>query len=134
MIILYGGRKRDEGTCDSLLVKQSRTTIQTDTLDDETLAAIDKLLRERTGDGILNVSHPRQRLEELFLEIVERAREERLETSGVQSGGQTAAFLKQEEADEVIERLVSTEPEEPEPDVAPVPEAAPRPRVSATSP
>lgn len=112
MVILYGGRKRDEGTCDSLLVKQNRTTIQTDSLDDETIAAIDKVLRERTGDGILNVSHPRQRLEELFLDIVARAREERVETSGAQAGGETAAFLKAEEdAKAIIDDLVSSQPE-----------------------
>ena len=37
MVILYGGRKRDEGTCDSMLVTRERTTIETDALDDESL-------------------------------------------------------------------------------------------------
>ena len=112
MVILYGGRKRDEGTCDDLLVTHSRTTIQTDSLDEDTVAAIDTLLRERTGGGILDVAHPRQRLEELFLDIVERAREDRVATSGAMHGGQTAAFLKgaEEEGDAVIERLMSVEP------------------------
>ena len=117
MVILYGGRMRDQGTCDDLLVSKERTTIETDTLDDETIAALDRLLRERTGDGILGVSRPRQRLEELFLDIVERAREERLETSGATHGGATAAFLKSDEerAEDVIEQLIAPEspPEEP---------------------
>jgi ABC-2 type transport system ATP-binding protein len=109
MVILYGGRKRDEGTCDDLLVSKERTTIETDALDEETVAAIDKLLRERTGEGIIGVSQPRQKLEELFLDIVERAREERVETSGAMHGGATASFLKsaEEEAEAVIERLVA---------------------------
>jgi hypothetical protein len=124
MVILYGGRMRDEGTCDDLLVSKERTTIETDSLDEETIAAVDRLLRERGGDGILSVSRPRQRLEELFLDIVERAREERLETSGATHGGATAAFLKSDEeaAEEVIERLVAPEaPAEPEEREAPEP-------------
>jgi ABC-2 type transport system ATP-binding protein len=38
LVILYGGQKRAEGTCDELLVTQSRTSIEADTLDDETVA------------------------------------------------------------------------------------------------
>ena len=86
MVILYGGRIRGEGTCDELLEKQTRTTIETDQLDDETIAEIDALIRKRSaGDkAVLSVSHPRQKLEELFLGIVERARTERLETAAAE--------------------------------------------------
>ncbi|MCC6286179.1 MAG: ATP-binding cassette domain-containing protein [Phycisphaerales bacterium] len=96
MIILYGGQKRDEGTCDALLNRTSRTTIETEALDEATIAEIDALIRRRTGgeQAILRVSHPRQKLEEKFLDIVERARAERLETSGATSGGDVASFLK----------------------------------------
>lgn len=130
MIILYGGRKREEGTCESLLEKRERTTLELDTLDEATVAAIDKLVRERSGgsQAVLKVSHPRQTLENLFLDIVEQARAERAETSGAQHGGQTAAFLKgsPESGEELIDRLVREEapPEAPAP--APSP-AGPRP-------
>jgi len=109
MIILYGGQKRDEGTCDALLSRTSRTTIETEALDDATIAEIDALIRRRTGGehAILRVSHPRQRLEEKFLDIVERARAERLETSGATSGGDVASFLKGAPVGEaLIHRLV----------------------------
>jgi ABC-2 type transport system ATP-binding protein len=112
MVILYGGRIRGEGTCDELLEKQTRTTIETDQLDDETIAEIDALIRKRSaGDkAVLSVSHPRQKLEELFLGIVERARTERLETAGAQQGGATASFLRADEpeaGEALIDRLVS---------------------------
>lgn len=95
MVILYGGRKRDEGTCDALLVAHNKTTIVSDALDEQTISAIDELIRARSAGerSIITVDHPRQRLEEKFLEIVEQAREEKQETSGAEQGGQVAEFL-----------------------------------------
>ena len=115
MVILYGGKTRAEGDVDSLLQKKSRTTIETDALDDDTVAEIDRLIRERSGGDrqIISVSHPRQKLEELFLGIVEQAREDRVATSGVTHGGETAAFLKAE-GDELISQLISTTDSEPQ--------------------
>ena len=130
MVILYGGKKRDEGTCDSMLVSHERTTIETEALDEDTIAEIDTLLRERSGGerSILNVSHPRQTLEQKFLDIVEQAKAEHLETAGSVHGGGTAAFLAAEEAsgEALISRLTSAEPEphETEPIVAAQPEEA----------
>ncbi len=118
MVILYGGKIRDEGTTDSLLTKHSKTTLETDVLDDETIAEIDQVIRRRSGGSksLLSVTHPRQKLEEKFLEIVQKAKAERIETSGAASGGATAAFLSAGSAEEtsgesLIDRLVSTEPE-----------------------
>ncbi|MCC5785963.1 MAG: ABC transporter ATP-binding protein [Phycisphaerales bacterium] len=118
MVILYGGKKRDEGMRDDLLVRNSRTTIESELLDDETIAEIDRIIRERTGGqkSILTVSHPRQKLEEKFLEIVERARAEKLETSGATHGGEVAAFLRGTATGErLIEELVSAVDDAPPP-------------------
>jgi ABC-2 type transport system ATP-binding protein len=116
MVILYGGRKRAEGTCEELLETQSRTTIEADALDEETLAEIDQMIRARSGGtkAVVRVSRPRQKLEELFLEIVERARAERIETSGAQAGGVTASFLRgdDEESENIIDRLVQSKDEQ----------------------
>jgi ABC-2 type transport system ATP-binding protein len=110
LIILYGGQKRAEGTCDELLVAQDRTSIEAESLDDATVAEIDKIIRTRSrgNKAILKVSKPRQRLEDLFLDIVEQARTEQLSTSGATAGGQTAAFLKGdgEHGESLIDRLV----------------------------
>lgn len=95
MVILYGGKIRDEGTCESLLSSSERTLIETDELDEQTIAEIDELIRRRTGGekSIRTVSAPRQKLEELFLRIVEEAQTEKASTSGAMHGGLTAAFL-----------------------------------------
>ncbi|MFG0306938.1 MAG: ABC transporter ATP-binding protein [Phycisphaerales bacterium JB040] len=122
MVILYGGRVRGEGTCDELLASHEKTTIETDALDEDTIAEIDRLIRERTGGekSIRGVTMPRQKLEEFFLGIVERAQAERVATAGAVHSGGTAAFLKGE--GETGEALISSlmtdrEPEDtPEPD------------------
>ncbi|MBX3317519.1 MAG: ABC transporter ATP-binding protein [Phycisphaeraceae bacterium] len=112
MVILYGGKIRAEGTCDSLLSATDRMTIESEPLDDATVSEIDSMLRRRSGSGVIRVAKPRQRLEELFLDIVARAQQERLGTSGATHGGQTAAFLRGDEDDGLIDRLVSGAGEE----------------------
>ena len=113
MVILYGGKIRSEGTPDELLDVASRTSIETDTLDDETVSAIDRLVRERTGGQIRRVAQPRQRLEELFLDIVSKAQAEQVQTAGATHAGATAAFLAATAADQadgesLIESLVAS--------------------------
>jgi len=113
MLILYGGRKRAEGTTDELLVAHHKTTIEAESLDDATISEIDRVIRERSGGGsaVIRVTHPRQRLEELFLDIVESARAERVATSGADQGGTTASFLRgeEDEGEALIDRLTRQE-------------------------
>lgn len=113
MVILYGGKIQAQGTCESLLESQSKTTIEADTLDDETVAEIDRVIRVRSGGTrtINRVSRPRQKLEDLFLTIVEKARSEQRTTSGAVSGGQTASFLKPKEGEALIDELVRGRPD-----------------------
>ena len=99
MAILYGGKIRGEGTCENLLESKERTLIEADELDEQTIAEIDEVIRRRTGGekSIRHVSAPRQRLEELYLGVVQRAQEDKAVTSGAMQGGMTAAFLRAEE-------------------------------------
>jgi len=111
MAILYGGKIRDEGTCENLLSSKERTLIEADELDDATVAEIDEVIRRRSGGekAIRTVSAPRQKLEELFLGIVEKAQVEKASTSGAMQGGSTAAFLRgDEEAHEEGEALIDS--------------------------
>jgi ABC-2 type transport system ATP-binding protein len=120
MVILYGGKIRGEGTCEELLSSKERTIIETDELDEQTIAEIDEVIRRRTGGekSIRGVSAPRQRLEELFLGIVERAQQDKASTSGAMQGGATAAFLRAEleeekrHGDSLIESLLEDQGEE----------------------
>ena len=107
LIILYGGQKRAEGTCDELLETQDRTTIETDALDEATIAEIDRVVRARSGGerSVRRVAKPRQSLEALFLDIVDRARAENIATSGAQPAGQTASFLRAQEGEDLIASL-----------------------------
>ncbi len=112
MVILYGGQVQREGTCDSLLTATSGTVIESEDLDDATISQIDRVIRERShGErSITRVSKPRQKLEELFVKIVEDAQAKRIATSGAQHGGQTAAFLKGdggEQGEALINRLMA---------------------------
>lgn len=111
MVILYGGRVRAEGIGEELLTRADATSIETETLDDRTIAEIDEVIRRRSGGekAIRRVTRPRKSLETLFLQIVERAKAEQISTSGATAGGQTAAFLKAPEGAELIDRLVRAE-------------------------
>ena len=111
MVILYGGKIRAEGTSDELLRDTERTTINVQRLSDDTVDAVKEVIRQREDVEVESVEQPRQRLEQLFLEIVETARAEQLDTSGATHGGETAAFLRSEDSDgeELIDTLVSEE-------------------------
>lgn len=93
MVILYGGRIRAAGTADDLLSDTAHSVIRTPRLRPETIAHIDALIRREEGVAIESVAAPHQRLEDLFMEIVERARQEQAATSGALHGGRTASFL-----------------------------------------
>ncbi len=110
MVILYGGRIQSEGTTGDLLADENRTVISTPSLDDDTIHEIEAVLRRR-GIAIEGVQRPRQKLEDLFMGIVERAQADAAETSGALQGGRTAAFLAGEgdtktgEGDALIQSL-----------------------------
>ena len=97
MVILYGGKIRKEGRTEDLLSDSKHTVIRTSRLDDDTVQQIEDVLQRR-GIGIDSIEQPRQRLEELFMGIVEQAQLEATDTSGALQGGETAAFLTRDEA------------------------------------
>jgi ABC-2 type transport system ATP-binding protein len=110
MVILYGGRIQREGTCDQLLETEESTVLETDPLDEGTISAIDRVIRDRSGGAksIVRVAKPRQKLEDLFVQIVDEARAKAAETSGAQHGGRTASFLAgDEDGSRVIDNLLA---------------------------
>jgi len=119
MVILYGGRKQQEGTREELLTTHERTVIETDSLNDVTIEEVRQFLREHGNHELLRVSPARQSLESLFLDIVEKAQSQRVETFGAKAGGQTAAFLgessraSESEGDALLDRLTRDADEEP---------------------
>ena len=106
--ILYGGRQRAEGNIDELLAQRDMTQITTGKLDESTLREVRQVI-SRAGKEVTSVTCPRDRLENLFLRIVEEARQQRA-AGGVVSEGRLASFLtgaEQPEGREVIESLLT---------------------------
>jgi ABC-2 type transport system ATP-binding protein len=114
MVILYGGKIREEGERDQLLRSNEKTVVQTERLDEETIDAIRRVLEEHKKK-LDTVEAPRQRLEELFMAIVDRARAEKVATSGAVTSSGTASFLRGEDAEDqaraLLEQLTAEEPE-----------------------
>ena len=90
--IMYGGRVRAEGTCDELLEQEHATLLETAELSEPVLDEVRAVLR-RHDLALTKVERPRRTLESLFLQIVEQARAEGIQTSGASSGGAVAEFL-----------------------------------------
>lgn len=111
--VLYGGQKRAQGDIDELLAQRHRTQITTGELDDQAIAALRESLGP-AGRDLFEVSHPRDRLEDLFLRIVEDAQRQKLRSGGAVGGGKVAAFLAepdQADGQDVIAALEA--PDEP---------------------
>ena len=113
MVILYGGRIHAEGTTGELLSDSNRTVINTPALDDDTIHEVEEVLQRR-GVSIEGVERPRQRLEDLFMGIVNQAQAEAEETSGALQGGATASFLSGDDAEEGESLIASLERDQAE--------------------
>jgi ABC-2 type transport system ATP-binding protein len=113
MVVLYAGKIRAEGTVRELLCDSQRTVIETSRLAPETISRVERVIRECEGKGIDRVDSPRQRLESFFMDLVDRARREQVQTAGAVHGGATASFLRAGEGEgqgrELIESLVAAE-------------------------
>jgi len=108
--ILYGGQERETGDIDSLLREESLTQITAPPLSPATLDQVRALIRRLEAKEVVDVTHPRIRLEEFFLRIVREAQDANLHTHGARSGGDIPEFLsKATETSEggVVEELVT---------------------------
>ena len=91
--IMFGGRIRAEGRCSDLLQDEDASLIRTPALP-PTVAEEVRGVLARHGIEPVAVERPRRSLESVFLEVVERARIEGLQTSGAQAGGPIPGFLR----------------------------------------
>ena len=88
--ILYGGKRRAIGGVEELLTSHDQTQINLPHLDEATVRDVLEFLRRYAGDGEIKVTNPTKRLEDYFLDVVEQARRERLQTAGAEKGGDAA--------------------------------------------
>ena len=93
VIILYGGKIRAQGTLNDLLTIEGTSRITTPQLKPETMEKVLAILRSQLSEEEFRVDHPRMSLEEFFLDVVNKAQAESVETYGARSGGQIANYL-----------------------------------------
>lgn len=105
IVVLYGGRIRTQGDLHELLSVKNRTRITTPALDDETMADVRAALRNRVDEADIDIAKPSLNLEQFFLEIVQSAKREDVETAGVSSGGQIADYLRSDTTEHGEARL-----------------------------
>jgi ABC-2 type transport system ATP-binding protein len=109
--ILYGGRIRVAGHIEDVLTKNDVTQMTAERLRPETVTRI-RALVDQLEHKQLEITTPRDRLEELFLRIVREAAAQRTETAGAAESGAIAGFLGADEGRSVLQSLV--EPVAPE--------------------
>jgi len=111
--ILYGGRVQESGRLEDILSRRDMIQMTCERLTPETVAEISQLVATREGKTV-TVATPRDRLEALFLRIVEQAQQRRLETAGSAAGGPIASFLEQpRQGAALLAELVRPEPVSP---------------------
>ncbi len=113
VIILYGGKLRAAGSLDDLLMKPEESTITTPMLKPETMERVISILRKELQGEEFTVENPRMSLEEYFLEVINKAKAESVDTAGVVSTGKIAEYLSEgvteEESASVLRELVKEE-------------------------
>ncbi len=117
VIILYGGKIRATGSLNELLTVKGSSRITTPDLPEEAMSQITEILKKNLDGRPFTIDHPRMSLEDFFLDVVNKAKRESVETSGATSGGEIAEYLSdsapQVTADEKLNVLAGIKPEEP---------------------
>ena len=122
VIILYGGKVRAMGGLNELLTVSDENRIVTPALPQAAMNEVLRILRENLKGETFQVDHPRRTLEEFFLDVISKAKSDKVETAGVAGGGKIAEYLSRgDEKSAVLESLVR----EPSVPVAPAESPAP---------
>ena len=132
--VLYAGRLWVVGPVEELLAQEQLTQITLPALSPEAEERARAALAEATGTDDIRVGHPRDRLDEFFLRVVEEARQAQPETSGAGVGRFDESLFREEaaapEGRELIEALAApTEPAREAAEPAASAEAEPEPSV-----
>lgn len=99
VIILYGGKIRATGTLNELLTVNNTSRITTPELPPDVMEKMLGILRSSLSGEQFSVDHPRMSLEDFFLDVVNRAQSESVETFGARSGGHIADYLSKDVAE-----------------------------------
>src|SRR5881296_3238759 len=94
VVIYYGGRIQAMGTLKELLAKPDSIRITAPVLSRQTLERVLETIRRDVSEDKVKIDNPTQNLESYFLDVVARAKQADMQTSGSVSGGQVAAYLR----------------------------------------
>ena len=94
VVIYYGGKVHAMGTLKELLATPDAVRITTPVLPRETMQKVLEIIRRDVSDDKVRIDTPTQNLESYFLDVVEKARAQSVETSGAVGGAKVAAYLK----------------------------------------
>jgi ABC-2 type transport system ATP-binding protein len=94
ILIIYGGKIRARGPIGDLLADQQRTRIVTKALSPEQIDAVMAVLNEQEDVAI---DRPTRSLESFFMEVVNQAQKESVQTDGAAATGDVADYLKGED-------------------------------------
>ena len=97
VVILYGGEIRAEGELSELLQVEEDCQITLPKLNAKQTDKVLKALRENLDTDEIKVSHPKMNLEDYFLDVINKAKEEDIQTAGAVSSGEIASYLQSEE-------------------------------------
>ena len=112
VIILYGGKIRATGPLTELLTVRDSSRITAPGLTDSVIDEISAILRKNLNGKPFTIDHPRMSLEDFFLDVVNKAKRESVETSGATTGGEIAGYLSKDiPASEKLDILSGKAPE-----------------------
>ena len=97
VVILYGGEIRAEGELSEILKVEEDCQITLPKLNATQTEKVLKSLRENLATDEINISYPKMNLEEYFLEVINKARAEDVQTAGSVGSGEIADYLQNDE-------------------------------------
>lgn len=114
VVIYYGGKIQAMGALKELLATPDEVTITLPILPKPVLEKVLSVIRADVADDKIHVDTPTQNLENYFLSVVNKARQQDAETSGATSGNRVAAYLRAGEApgsaqSRILDRLSKAE-------------------------
>ncbi|MHC4625055.1 MAG: ABC transporter ATP-binding protein [Planctomycetota bacterium] len=104
--ILYGGQIQSEGKVRELLVQTGKTQITTGPISGGAVEQIKQIVEDEQSE--CSVSSPMEKLESFFIRTVASAEEHAQPTSGVVGSAQISGFLASQEAEGILDKLVSS--------------------------
>jgi len=114
VVVLYGGRVRAEGELDMLLSIKEQTRVIVPTLDDVIMDKMKAFLMDHFDESDVTVDKPHMSLEDFFLEVINTAQQDHVETDGVTNTGEIADYLSKGIDKSVLDELVVHEKPETE--------------------